>query len=559
VIPARLTELWEDLRWGVGRALRRLGGGASGDPQQVFRRRRRAAVVLAVLALAAVYLFVPVPGLPCEASPAKTCVPADDAIALVPADAAAYLHLNLDRDSDQFATAQEVLAKLPHAGQIEQGLFRSLGLAPRLDAADFEGWIGDEAAFAALGPDARQRLVLLSVRDEKGADKYLATLGQGKPRRGNGGLRAYSNGIAFTRLNGFLVLGPVSAVSGAIGAAHGHDSLADSERADEVRNSLPDQRIADVYLSPLGIERLLAGRGALSSQLDTFVDFGASRGIAAALVAHGNGLELKLDSAIGGPKKGSSPSFFQAFSSFNPSLAGEFSPQTLLLLEIADPARTVRALLRQAGTAAPGLFAAFARFEAEVRRGGVDIERGVLPVLSGESALGIASGRRGPYLTAVFKDVDEDRAREEMAKLQAPLVAALSPSRTGQAPGFAVKHLDGVVMRSVRISPSLEFAYAIFDGKLVVSTSPAGVREAVSGDENLGGSDAFQAATSGASGGVSALVFLNLEGLVSRSEPLGLGQIVRGFADDVARLKGLRLTETSDADRLSTTLFLAIE
>jgi hypothetical protein len=140
-----------------------------------------------------------------------------------------------------------------------------------------------------------------------------------------------------------------------------------------------------------------------------------------------------------------------------------------------------------------------------------------------------------------------------------PLVAALSPSRTGQAPGFASKNLDGVVMRSVRISPSLEFAYAIFDGKLVVSTSRAGVREAVSGDENLGGSDAFQSATSGASGGVSALVFLNLEGLVSRSEPLGLGQIVRGFAEDVARLKGLGLTETSDADSLSTTLFLAIE
>jgi hypothetical protein len=169
MIPERLMELWEDLRCGVGRALRRLGGGDAGDPQRVFRLRRRIALVAAVLALAAVYLFVPVPGLPCEASPAKTCVPADDAIALVPADAAAYLHLNLDRDSSQFTTTKEVLAKLPHAGQIEQGLLRSLGLAPGLTGDDFESWIGDEAAFAALGPDARQRLVLLSVRNEKGA------------------------------------------------------------------------------------------------------------------------------------------------------------------------------------------------------------------------------------------------------------------------------------------------------------------------------------------------------------------------------------------------------
>jgi hypothetical protein len=146
-----------------------------------------------------------------------------------------------------------------------------------------------------------------------------------------------------------------------------------------------------------------------------------------------------------------------------------------------------------------------------------------------------------------------------MAKLQGPLVAALSPDRTGQAPGFDAKRLDDVVVRSVRLSPALNLAYAIFDRKLVVSTNPAGVRAAVKGDENLGASDAFEAATSGASGGVSALVFLNLEGLVSQSQPLGLGQIVRGFAEDVARLKGLGLTERSDAESLKTTLFLAIE
>ena len=125
-----------------------------------------------------------------------------------------------------------------------------------------------------------------------------------------------------------------------------------------------------------------------------------------------------------------------------------------------------------------------------------------------------------------------------MARLQAPLVAALTPARTGQAPSFESTKIGDTVMHSVRLSPTLDLAYAIFDGKLVVSTNPAGVRQAVEGDESLGGSDAFKAATSGASGGVSALVFLSLEGLVRRSEPLGLDQIVRGFAEDVARAEG---------------------
>ena len=107
-----------------------------------------------------------------------------------------------------------------------------------------------------------------------------------------------------------------------------------------------------------------------------------------------------------------------------------------------------------------------------------------------------------------------------MAQLQAPLVAALNPARTGQAPTFETKKLDDTVMHSVRLSPALELAYAIFDGKLVVSTNPAGVRQAVEGDEDLGGSDAFKASNNGASGGVSALVFLNLDGLVRRAGPL---------------------------------------
>jgi hypothetical protein len=115
-----------------------------------------------------------------------------------------------------------------------------------------------------------------------------------------------------------------------------------------------------------------------------------------------------------------------------------------------------------------------------------------------------------------------------------------------------------VIVRSVRISPALNFAYAIFDGKLVVSTSPVGVRQAIEGDDSLAGSDAYKAAAAGASNGVSALVFLNLESLVRSSQPLGLGQIVRGFGEDIAKLSGLGLTVKSDEDSLQTTLFVEI-
>jgi hypothetical protein len=203
--------------------------------------------------------------------------------------------------------------------------------------------------------------------------------------------------------------------------------------------------------------------------------------------------------------------------------------------------------------------ATFDRFRRKLAGSGVDLFRDALSVLGGEAALGVGLGRAGPYLTALFKDVDEDRARELMARLQAPLIAALGPARTGQAPTFEARKLGDTVVRSVRLSPALDLSYATFDGQLAVSTSPAGLRQAVLGGSALDASDSFQTATGGASSGVSALVFLNLEALVRSARPLGLEQIVGGFGADVAKLKALGLTVKSDDGDLKTTVFLQIE
>jgi hypothetical protein len=563
VIRDRLAELREDLGWGLRRTAQRL---RRGGPGLSARGRRQVALVVLVLAVYGVFRFVAVPGVPCDASPAKACVATDHAIDLVPAGSYLYLHLNLDRETDQFSQAQDLAGKLPHFDAIAQGSSQALGLPPAVNLRrDVDSWIGDEAAFAqvAAGAGAPRSLTLLAIRDAAGAERLLARLGRGKPHfasyRGTG-LRTYRHGLAAAELDGFLALGSVGAVKAAIDTWRGKaESLAGSEPAGAIRDSLPHNRLADVYVSADGIKRLLAGRGGLTSQLDTFTDFGASRGIAAALVAHHDGLELQLDSALDATKVKVTPSFFQAFPSFDPSLAPQFAPDTLLYLGLANPGATVRALLDQASGAAPGIVAAFDRFERQVRRGGVDIEKGVLPVLSGEAAAGVVSASPVPYLSLVFADVDEDRARLQMARLQAPIIAALRPGRTGQAPTFEARKIGDTVMRAVRITPVLYLAYAIFDGKLVVSTNPAGVRQAVEGNEDLGDSDAFRAVTSAASSRVSALVFLNLEGLVRRAEPLGLGRIVRGFGEDVSKLRALGLSVQSVEDTLKTTLFLSIE
>jgi Protein of unknown function (DUF3352) len=551
-----VLERFDDLVYVVGQAFRRLGRRVSavwggGGPGL----RRRAALVALVLAAYAAVRLISLSDLPCEVPLGSDCPPGDDAIALVPADAYAYGHVSLEADSEQGREATELIDALP--------LIATGG--GRLLAEEFDftppdeflrisrSWRGNEAAFALLpgGDGDAAPLTLLEVSDAERAVNSLS--------------RMLDPETEIATVGDFVAIGSPRTVRAAAELERGRPrarSLSDDDTADEIRGRLPDERIADVYVSGRGIRRLLAGRGGLASQLDTFTDFGASRGIAAAAVAHDDGLEVRLESVLDPERAKRRPSFFAAFPAFEPDLADQFLAASFAFLEIADPAVTVDLLLRQAATVAPGIAEAFDQLNRDLRReGGVDLRRSVLPLLEGQAAAAAAAGGGLPYLTFVFTDVDEEKARAAIARLQAPLAAALGPERTGQAPSFGERQVDDISVYSVRLSAALDLAYAVFDGKLLVSTNPAGVARAIEGGEALDAQDAYQAVTSGAPESVSALVFLDLEGLVRLAEPIGLAEIEPYvvFRRDIEKLRALGVTIEGDDERLSTRLFLEIE
>ena len=570
-----IGELFQDLGYLIGRFLRRVGAAFLAAGRAVrglwFRRslrfRRRFAAVLLVFALYAVFRLVALPGVPCEVSPAEECPPGDDAIALVPADAYAYAHLNLDRDSSQFEQAADLAALFPHFRSIAQGSFRALGPGRRLDlAVEVLPVLGDELAAAELPAKGGgvEPILIAKLAEGAGAGALVSRLTG--PKRSSAPyhgveVTTYSGHLASAVDEGFLLFGDRHAVLVAIDVGRGDaDSLEDDDRAAEARDALPDNRLADIYVSKDGIDRLLGGGGGIAAQLDTFTDFGASEGIAAALVAHEQGIELDLSSKLDPDAAKAAPSFFSAFPEFDPSLASAFPPDTLALLAVGDLSKTVNSLLDQADAAVPGISEAFDRFSAQVaQEGGPNLDQDLLPLLHGETAVGVSAARPVPYVTMVFDDVDEDKAREVVAGLQAPLIAAINPARTGEAPTLAAQRVDGVEVRKLRISAALDLAYAITDGRLIVSTNPRGVEQAIAGTSNLAGDRDYETVSGAASGAVSALVFLNLEGLVKLAEPRGLAEIVSEFSDDLARLKTLGVAVRSDADSLDTVLFLEIE
>jgi uncharacterized protein DUF3352 len=355
----------------------------------------------------------------------------------------------------------------------------------------------------------------------------------------------------------------IDAESGAGGAS----SLADSDDAEQALDELPDDRLLDAYLSEDGIAELVARPGALLAQLSPFIHTGASRGAAAALVAGEDDLELAVRSVLDPKQARQNPGFFSALPTFEAGLAGALPTDSLGYLGVGDPGEALRALLKQASAAEPGLVDAFAALVQQVSDvGGVDLTKDLLPSLTGEAAFALQPAPnarkapdesltqpRTPFLEFLGSDVDEEQAREALARLQAPIANAFG-SEALQVPGFSQHRIGDVEAQTLRISPTVNLTYAIFDELLVIATDPAAIAQVAEGDGGLDESDTFKEATDDFPDEPSLLIYLDLDGLVSLAEGAGLASdpAYATFAQDIRRLDALGLSVESEDDLLST-------
>ena len=67
---------------------------------------------------------------------------------------------------------------------------------------------------------------------------------------------------------------------------------------DETREELPDVRLAEIYLSRAGVQRYLTPGATGATQLDTFVDYGATSGMAAGARVRDDGVQVNLVSEL---------------------------------------------------------------------------------------------------------------------------------------------------------------------------------------------------------------------------------------------------------------------
>jgi hypothetical protein len=210
--------------------------------------------------------------------------------------------------------------------------------------------------------------------------------------------------------------------------------------------------------------------------------------------------------------------------------------------------------------------------------GGVDPKGPLLRALGGEAAFavepspggagqanngalppaGSLPGSKTPFLLFVGTGIDQKPAGRALAGLEKPLANALN-SKNG-AQGFSTHKIAGVSAHSLHLSSTVDLTYAIVESALVVATDPAGVKQIASGKDRLGDAEAYQAATGELPESVSALGYLNLQGLVSLAEGAGLAQnpAYATFAPEIRRLEALGLGVQSSSSQLATDLRLVV-
>jgi Protein of unknown function (DUF3352) len=526
----------------------------------------------AVVVLALLLRFVPLPGVPCGVSAVKECAPEEQSFAFVPEDTLLYAHLTLDRGSEQYERAADAFGKLPDLRTIlisEAAPALPTPSGATLDiSSDVLPWAERDLAVTLLPGPGKSSLqsFTVGVSDRQGADAFIAKIAPaGKPtisKVGSDEISVYPGGFATAFAGDSLLFGDERAVRASLNAGSGEaPRLEGTPEEESTRGELPDARFAEVYLSRSGVQRLLVGRAGSAGQLDTFVDYGATRGVAAAAVAEDDGIEVQLVSALNPKLTKRSPSFFSELPRFEPSLADEAGSRAIGYIGIGDAGPTLADLIRSAGKSG-GLAGSLQGLSARLgTEAGVDPLTQLLPALGGQAAL-VAEPTDGvPFASLIVDGVDEGAAEQTLAGLQKPLLRSIGTNGGSRVPAFRAEDVDGVQVQSVQISPTVDLSYAIFDDKLVISTDPAGIAQVRSGGADLADSKPYRRATDDLPDSVSALVFLNLDEL--------FGQVTRTdlvedpfFANlsvlfDKATSVGLAVDGEQDQTR--TELFLAVD
>ncbi|MDQ6751205.1 MAG: DUF3352 domain-containing protein [Actinomycetota bacterium] len=528
----------------------------------VQRRRALVAVGLAVAAVIALLVLA-------LGSGGGQRQPATGAARLVPTDALLYLHVSTDGERDAVQRTFDLARRFPRFSRLAGALSARLptGGQPLSSLNGIASWIGPELGLAVLdaGGKPAGSVVIVAVSDRRRAESFL--------RRGGARMLTSYQGTVINRYGSgasafvgrYLVLGQQPGIRAAIDRYAGRaPALNANPTFRRAMRGMPAGRVADAYASPAGVRRALRSRGGPLGIASVLLDQPGLAGVGMAVTPADGGARIRLHSIGSGAAPGGNRA---VFAPFHPGLAGAVPKTAMAYLGLTGLDRAAGRLLGLAAASGP----TGARLQSLLqtrgrdiaRRAGVNVARDVLPLFHDEVALWIAPSLPVPYVTVIAHTDREADTRVALARLQAPLTQLFTAPETGSgaAPTFAERNVSGTKTFSLALSPGVEINYAVFDGKLVISTSLEGIRQVKRASGPLTDTDAYQATLGDHPRQVTSLVFLDFSQLLGLGERTGLNAS-RGYLavrDDLKRVRALGASTSGGGTESTTELFLSIK
>jgi hypothetical protein len=519
------------------------------------RARRLAAVaaalVLAVLAVAVIR----------ACGSGDDAPPKDAAAKLVPDTALVFASLSTDGDREAVQRAARMAERFGAYRPNRDALLRRLsGGDKAVDAErDVAPWLGDEAAFALLdvGQSTAGSIVAIEVADERKARAFLAR----NPRRPR--LKAYK-GVETQRygqvttafVRGFLVIGQDPTVQATIDIERsGARPLEADPTYRRAVEGLPDGRVVTAYASADGLRRMLAPQGDVIGGLSAMLDQPALQGVALAVAAEGEDrVRLHVHSALDADAQRAN-----APKQFEPQLLEAVPEDVLGYLGASGVTGALQRLVASAvGGADVGRLLARLRSELQKVTGG-GLERDLLKLFEGEVAVVIQQQTPAPILSVVARTEDEGGTRRTLDRLRDPLARLLRP-RGEAAPTWKPQDVEGTDAWTLTLPNGAAVTYAVLDGRLILSTSPEGVRRIARAEDSLEDSGAFEDVLSDRPDRVGTLGFLDFSQLLELGEQTGLNDspAYLSVRDDLHKVRAIGVSSTSSEGESTAEILVSI-
>ena len=466
--------------------------------------------------------------------------PKTKAAAIAPSNTLVFLDISTDGEREAVDRASELLGRFGgYEGQRDALLKRLSGGEQKVNVEkDVEPWMGDEAAlaFTESGTATAGSLILIEVDDEKKARAFLARNPQ-KPLRAeykDDSFERYGQ-IAVAFKDGWMFVGQEGTVQAALDRTNGRGrTLSQDATYKRLTNDLPDGRVATAYTSAAGLQRLLLPQGDIIGGLAGFLNQPGMEAIAMSVEAREGGARMLVKTAFGNGanKQGT----------FKPKLFSNVPEGAMAYYGVRGISGALGNLVGQAsGSAATVL----GRLRNE---------------LKGEVALVIERDTPAPILSVITRTDDEARSTKALRDLEDPLSALVTP-RGGKKPGWRDEDLgDGVKARILRLETGATLGYAVFDDRLVVSTSAAGIRHIKDADGSIEDGDTFEDVLGDRPGTVSSLGFLDFSQLLELGEQTGLNDSRAYLAarEDLKKIRAVGISSSGDGEESTAEILLSI-